>query len=259
MIRKYPRTQHLEGSRLQEGDHDLEQAPFSELEEGLVIVEEKLDGANSAVSFEDGELRLQSRGHYLTGGEREKHFDLFKQWAQTHAPRFRERLGERFVMYGEWLYAKHTVYYDALPHWFLEFDVLDREKDIFLSTKKRRALLDGLPIASVPIVWEGTRPNRKHVTSLVRRSLYKSDRWRERLAEEARARSLDVDRVSRETDSSDDAEGLYVKRESGDAVLGRYKWIRASFLTSVLESESHWLKRPIVPNRLREGADVFAP
>jgi hypothetical protein len=41
-------------------------------------------------------------------------------------------------------------------------------------------------------------------------------------------------------------------------VLGRYKWIRASFLTSVLDSGSHWLNRPIVPNQLASGVELFA-
>jgi hypothetical protein len=39
--------------------------------------------------------------------------------------------------------------------------------------------------------------------------------------------------------------------------VGRYKFVRASFLTSVVESGSHWLKRPIVPNQLRPGVDLF--
>ena len=30
-IRKYPRTPHIEGSRLQPGDEDLSQIPFSEI------------------------------------------------------------------------------------------------------------------------------------------------------------------------------------------------------------------------------------
>ena len=30
-----------------------------------------------------------------------------------------------------------------------------------------------------------------------------------------------------------------------------------SFLTSVVESGSHWLSRPIVPNQLRAGVDLF--
>lgn len=41
-------------------------------------------------------------------------------------------------------------------------------------------------------------------------------------------------------------------------MLGRYKWIRASFLTAVVDSGSHWLARPIVPNRLADGVDLFA-
>ena len=31
----------------------------------------------------------------------------------------------------------------------------------------------------------------------------------------------------------------------------------ADFLTRVLDSGTHWLKRPVIPNRLREGVDLF--
>ena len=71
---KYPRTPHVEGSRLQPGDEDLRQIPFDTIKNRHLVIEEKCDGANSAVSFDaDGELLLQSRGHYLTGGYRERH------------------------------------------------------------------------------------------------------------------------------------------------------------------------------------------
>ena len=84
MIRKYPRTPHLEGSRLQPGDEDLNQIPFSDIQGRHLAVEEKIDGANSGISFgENGELMLQSRGHYLTGGYRERHYNLMKQWAMV--------------------------------------------------------------------------------------------------------------------------------------------------------------------------------
>jgi hypothetical protein len=73
---KYPRTPHIEGSRLQPGDEDLDSVPFSSIASQYVAVEEKVDGANAAISFSpDGQMLLQSRGHYLTGGEREKHFN----------------------------------------------------------------------------------------------------------------------------------------------------------------------------------------
>ena len=63
-IHKYPRTPHIEGSRLQPGDEDLSQIPFSAIAGKNLVIEEKCDGANSAISFdENGELLLQSRGH----------------------------------------------------------------------------------------------------------------------------------------------------------------------------------------------------
>ena len=59
LIKKYPRTPHLEGSRLQPGDEDLSQVRFSEIAGRHLVIEEKCDGANSAISFsEDGELFL---------------------------------------------------------------------------------------------------------------------------------------------------------------------------------------------------------
>ena len=102
-IQKYPRTRHIEGSRLQVGDM-ADDKPIKELSGLPLIVEEKLDGANSAVSFDvDGILLLQSRGHYLTGGGRERHFSLLKTWAAAHAHVLHPVLGHRFIMYGEWM------------------------------------------------------------------------------------------------------------------------------------------------------------
>jgi hypothetical protein len=258
-IHKYPRTEHIEGSRLQPGDEDLRAVPFSRIAGRHLVVEEKMDGANCGISFgPDGLLRLQSRGHLLTGGPREKHFNLFKQWAGTHAPLLWERLGSRYVVYGEWLYAKHTVFYDALPHYFLEFDVLDTQTGRFLDTPTRRTLLDGLPVVSVHVLHAGPLKRRKELTDLLGRSRFIRPGHLERLREECDRLGLDADRVFRETDRSADMEGLYIKVEEQGAVTGRYKFVRADFLTSVLKAEGHWLNRPIVPNLLVEGADLFS-
>src|SRR5688500_13612252 len=98
MLRKYPRTPHLEGSRLQPGDSDLATVPFSEVAGRFLVVEEKLDGANAAISFDDdGGLRLQSRGHYLVGGPRERQFAPFKAWASAVQHALRPRLGSRYI------------------------------------------------------------------------------------------------------------------------------------------------------------------
>ena len=145
-IIKYPRTRHIEGSRIQAGDEDLNSVPFSEIRGRFVVLEEKVDGANCGISFDgNGKLLLQSRGHYLNGGYGERQFALLKTWAGCFQEKLYGLLGNRYIMYGEWLYAKHTVYYDGLSHYFMEFDIYDKERKMFLSTKeRRRRLLDCL-------------------------------------------------------------------------------------------------------------------
>jgi hypothetical protein len=257
-MRKYPRTYHIEGSRRQVGDEDLDSVPFRTLAGRHLVVEEKVDGANAGISFDAaGQLRLQSRGHFLTGGTRERHFALFKGWAARHQDRLHAALGARYILYGEWLYAKHTVFYDALPHYFLEFDVLDTVTERFLGTPERRALLAGLPIASVPVLHEGRVTSLKALRAMIGQSEYKGKGWQEALAARCAGLGLDPGPVRAETDPTDLMEGLYVKVEEGGAVVGRYKYIRADFLATVLQSGSHWLDRPIVPNGLRDGADIY--
>lgn len=257
-IRKFPRTPHIEGSRLQPGDEDLDAVPFDELAGRHLVIEEKLDGANSAVSFSpDGRLLLQSRGHYLTGGPREAHFAPLKAWANAHRDALRNLIGARYVMYGEWLYAKHTVFYDALPHYFMEFDLLDRESGEFLSTAERYRLLAGGPVASVPVLKEGRVARLSDMTGLVGPSLYKTVRWRDVLDEAAGERGQDTSLVHAQTDPSDEMEGLYIKAEEGGIVTGRWKFIRKSFLNAVQASGGHWHNRPILPNGLAGGAGLY--
>jgi len=60
-----------------------------------------------------------------------------------------------------------------------------------------------------------------------------------------------------QADPTDLAEGLYLKVEDAGRVVARYKLVRRSFSSFVLDSGSHWLERPILPNRLREGVDLL--
>lgn len=253
-IRKYPRTPHLEGSRFQPGDEDLDSVPFSQVAGRHLVVEEKMDGGNAGISFgDDGGLLLQSRGHYLAGGPRERHFALFKQWANANVSDLRDILGTRYILYGEWLYAKHTVYYDALTHYFMEFDIFDRQEEVFLSTPRRHAMLEGSDVVSVAVLDAGKATTAAALRAHLRPSLFKTPRWREAMRETAIERGLDPARVASESDASDLMEGLYVKVEEDGVVTERYKLVRADFLTTILDAGGHWLDRPILPNGLRDG------
>ncbi len=255
---KFPRTPHLEGSRLQPGDEDLDAIPFSGIEGLYIVAEEKVDGGNCGISFSAaGDLLLQSRGHYLTGGAREAQFAPLKAWANRHHAMLRDLLEDRYVMYAEWVYAKHTIFYDALPHYFLEFDLLDRMTGVFLSTARRRERLAGLPVCSVPVLFEGPAASLKSLTSLIGHSTFKSPDWASALREQAVETDQDPERVLSETDGRSEMEGLYIKVEDGERVIARCKYVRASFLDTVRSSRSHWMDRPILPNRLAPGVDIY--
>jgi len=251
-ILKYPRTQHLQGSRLQEGDEDLSQVPFSEILGKHIVIEEKIDGANSAISFNDkGELLLQSRGHYLTGGYNERHYNLMKQWANNNKDLFYSVLGSRYIMYGEWMYAKHTVFYDALPDYFMEFDIFDREKGIFLDTESRKKITDQIGIIhSVPVLAKGFFNSKEAILAYLGDSNYITPNHINVLRTLSEKQGLDVERQVRETDPSLTMEGLYIKVETDREVKMRVKFVRNSFYQCVNALGGHWQQRPIIPNQL---------
>jgi len=252
-IYKFPRTQHIFGSKLQKGDEDLVNVPFEQIRGRNIIVEEKVDGANSGISIVDGELMLQSRGHYLTGGYRERHFDLLKTWANNWSQQFKELLGERYVMYSEWLYAKHTVYYDVLPHYNMEFDILDVENNVFLDTPTRQKILKDFPfIHSVKVLFEGKLDDVNQLHDMVVKSHFITHNKNESLTNEIikQGQMHQHDEIFNQTDNSNLMEGLYIKVEEDGIVKERYKFVRQGFLQVVSDSESHWLDRPIIPNEL---------
>ncbi len=252
---KYPRTPHIAGSKLQKGDEDLNIIPFEDIRNKFLVIEEKIDGANCGISFdENGNIKLQSRGHFLTGGYRERHFNMFKTWALTYRNQLFSLLGQRYILYGEWLYAKHTVFYDKLPHYFFEFDILDLQKNSFLSTKQRKELLAGFPfIISVPVLKDGFLNDSVELNSYIRKSLFKSENWMENLRNVCKKENIDYEKILAQTDLSDLSEGLYIKWEEDGIVKGRYKFVRKEFTAQILSNDSHWLDRPIVPNLLENG------
>ena len=59
-----------------------------------------------------------------------------------------------------------------------------------------------------------------------------------------------AEKILSETDRTNLMEGLYIKVEENGVVVERMKYVRYSFLQTVEESDSHWLDRPIIPNKI---------
>ena len=57
--------------------------------------------------------------------------------------------GIEFILFGEWVYARHSVHYRRLPHYFFEFDIYDKRSQEFLSLETA-AIAAGRGQASTP-------------------------------------------------------------------------------------------------------------
>lgn len=236
---KYPRTPHLFGSKGTNDDKHLGRKESEALiADPSLIVEEKLDGTNVGIHFTTrGRMVLQCRGHAITEGMHPQ-YDLFKQWTSVKRPVLEAMLGSRFILYGEWLYAKHSVHYRALPHYFFEFDLYDKDAAQFLDLATRLQMLDGTGLHTVPVLHRGPA-TAEGLRSLIGPSAFAS--------------AFD-NPVTGRTDHL--MEGLYVRTEADGHVTGRAKMVRPEFVEKVKQSE-HWQHQAMVPNQLAEGVEIW--
>jgi hypothetical protein len=237
---KYPRTPHLFGSRGTDDDKHLSPGESSDLiADPSLIVEEKLDGTNVGIQFTTvGRMVLQCRGHEITQGMHAQ-YDLFKQWTMGKRPALETMLTDRFILFGEWLYARHSLHYRRLPHYFFEFDSYDKKRGEFLDLTSRLGMLEGTGILTVPILHRGS------ATGDELRALIGPSRFD----------SVFVNPLTGRADSL--MEGLYLRTEAEGRVTRRAKLVRAEFVEKVKRSD-HWQHQAVVPNLLAEGVEIWS-
>lgn len=236
---KYPKTPRL---------NNIDEKELSSWKKLSTVIEEKIDGACAGIYFDDeNNLVLQSRGHILVGGAREAQFNLFKSWAFERSNDLYDVLGNKYVMFGEWCYAKHRCFYDSLPSFFIEFDVFDKENNIFLSTKRRKELISN-KINSIAIIHEDQFDKINNFGQYITKSNYKTDKCSD-LFKEIMNNGMNAYYKHEETDMTDLMEGVYVKVEDDDKVIGRFKLLRDGF-DKVRMDDDRWQRRPIFQNRI---------
>ena len=243
---KLPRTLHIEGSRVPHGTTDPSAVQFTKLAEQFLVVEEKVDGTGVSIFFDDQlNPQILHRGSYATG----KEFTQLFRWVGTHQDELFDLLSDRYSLFGEWMLHKHTIFYDCLPHYFLGSDIYDRQEDIWLSTMARNNLLSKHSfIRQVPVIG-ALKPTRlDQLTNLVGESLYQSKFWRANLWAACDKMRRPLKTVLEQTDQSGLMEGLYIKHEDDNQVLGRYKYVRLEFLDTILKSGSHLMDRKPIHN-----------
>jgi ATP-dependent RNA circularization protein (DNA/RNA ligase family) len=190
----------------------------------VVVVEEKVDGANLGFSVDaDGGLLAQSRGSYVDTDAPSGQWKPLKRWLAPRRHAIADALAPDLMLFGEWCYAVHSIRYTRLPDWFLAFDVFDRSRREFWSAERRDKLAAELDVVTVPTLGRG------HYDLADLRAF------------------LDASRL---TDGP--AEGIYVRRESAGRLEQRAKLVRPEFVQAI---EMHWSKRAFEANRLAAGTE----
>lgn len=222
VLHKFPSTPHLawSGSDKVRDDKVMTPAEVRSFLSGAVVVEEKVDGANLGLSFDQtGALRFQNRGNWLEG-KLTGQWEGLRGWAAKHESRLQNVLPANHVLFGEWCHATHSVRYDHLPDWFLVFDVFDEILGKFWNTARRNALAAAANCSLVPEVARGVFKLEKLEAMLDGRS--------------------DCGNSVRE--------GLYLRREDDAWLKSRAKLVRPDFTQAIL---GHWSRRVTVSNTIR--------
>lgn len=247
---KTPGTPHLVGSGIPTSGNPAERVRWQDICGRNVVLEEKIDGSEVSFHFDsDANLIARERANPIdlaVRGGAERHLDAFKDWIALRADGFFERIEDRYVVYAEWCAIAHCILYDALPGFFIECDVQEKDTGAFLSTARRMDLLEGLGILHAPVLYQGQAQSSLHPRLLVRRSVFATEdpagTW------EAVPSNSGIAMDPRRLDVSGTAEGIYGKIEEDGIVVARFKWIREDFVRRIVDGGRHWKTHPTVLN-----------
>lgn len=105
-----------------------------------IVIQEKIDGSNASIRYdeESGTLKAFSRRLELNADNTLNGFWDYVQSLNTIA--FKEVLGSRYIVFGEWMGAKHAIKYpEDVYGKFWMFDVWDTQTEQYLPYEETRA------------------------------------------------------------------------------------------------------------------------
>ncbi|KAI0789376.1 ATP dependent DNA ligase [Abortiporus biennis] len=230
---KFPRTEHLIDLGAATSDDLISPHALSFLSSrpgSRVVITEKVDGANMGFSLSSDrtQILIQNRSHYVNSATHDQ-FKKLGLWVDSHRQDLYGILdrdpyfAQRYILYGEWMAATHSVSYNALPDWFLAFDLFDRGTQSFVDRERLEKLVEGTGIHLVPLL--------RHYDT--------GDMVTEEELKEM------IQQKSNLTDGR--LEGVYVKVEGGGKVLTRGKVVRGDFIAG----NEHWTRGMINWNELK--------
>lgn len=225
---RFPHTPHLAwlGQGTPRDDKVLSALEVDAFLAHVVVLEEKVDGANLGFSVDDnGVIQGQNRGQYLhrpfTG-----QFARLNEWLTIHEEALFDTLDEHLMLFGEWVAAVHSLEYPRLSDYFLLFDVYDKHAQRFWSTTRRNALASRLGLSCIHQIGMG----RYRLNALQHILTSTTSAYRD-----------------------GNCEGIYLRQEDEDWLIARAKLVHPDFVQNI---GKHWRSRSLRWNAL-SGAISF--
>lgn len=132
-----------------------------------IVIQEKLDGANSAIYYdaETGTLKAFSRRNELNQNNTLQGFYDFVQ--TLDASIVSAALTSRYILFGEWL-VKHTIRYpeDKMKQFYV-FDVYDTETEQYMPWDFTKQIAEFIGLKTVPLFYDGPFISWEHIYSFV--------------------------------------------------------------------------------------------
>eukprot|EP00928_Gymnodinium_smaydae_P085518 TRINITY_DN68_c2_g1_i1.p1 TRINITY_DN68_c2_g1~~TRINITY_DN68_c2_g1_i1.p1 ORF type:complete len:773 (+),score=140.74 TRINITY_DN68_c2_g1_i1:74-2392(+) len=232
---KFPTTPHVldltNGRALTESDRLLDADEAKQFFDGrtVVIAEEKIDGANLGISLtENYEPRYQNRAHYVSSSYATQWKALDAWWDENGWAICQLLEPEVEILFGEWVWARHSVSYTRLPAYFVAFDIYNKRTGRFCSARERDRRLEGFNIPIVPRICERAFNGRGDLEQLLELQSAYSDGPLEGVY-------LRID------EPISQGGGLYLAK--------RGKVVRADFVQTI-EDGGHWTHRKVERNSL---------
>lgn len=135
--------------------------------DGHIVVEEKIDGANTSVWLDNGKMCFGTRNTQIEEG-----FNGFIDYVKNHEG-IHNLLAEqpRFRLFGEWL-VKHTLSYNETAYReFYLYDILDEKSGEYLPNDKVRELADKFQIKKPHRFYEGPPISEEKINEFVGKSV----------------------------------------------------------------------------------------
>lgn len=145
---KYPRTYHFPFSPGRSSDDKI----FNDYEQYFkgkeVVITEKMDGENTTIYNDMCHARSINSAH------REYH-----SWLLNYVRSFQYMLNDGERVCGEYLFAKHSIYYENLPSYFMVFSIWNGEQCLSWEDTVKRC--EELNLITVPVLYKGIYDKNK--------------------------------------------------------------------------------------------------